>query len=87
MKPRDPDYEAQLAADIARLQSAKGIQIAAWLRENRTLCLILLAYAAVVGSYVFITWIIGAPVGLGVILGVIFGPFVLLRMYTRWKRR
>jgi hypothetical protein len=87
MATGDPDYEARLAADIARLQSAKGIQIGAWLRDNKTFVFVLLAYFAIIGLYAGLAaWRNENPM-VGVLLGVFFGPIVLLRIYLRWRRR
>ncbi len=84
--PGDPEYEAKLAADIARLQAAKGINPRAWLRENKGLLLVFVAYLAVVGVFVGIAVARGDSPGGAALVGVFVAPVVMLRVYLRWKR-
>lgn len=84
--PGDPEYEAKLAADIARLQAAKGINPRAWLRENKGLLLAFVAYLAVVGVFVGIAVARGDSPGGAALVGVFVAPVVMLRVYVRWKR-
>jgi hypothetical protein len=86
MKPGDPEYEARVAADIARLQAAKGVQIRAWIRENKMFLVVLAAYLGIIGLYAGIMAARGEDPMVGVFIGVVFGPFVLLRIYLRWRR-
>jgi hypothetical protein len=85
--PVDPDYEARMAADIARLQSAKGVDLRGWLRANKSLLLVFLAYLGIIAVYAGIAASMGEPPGAGVLLGAFFGPLVLLRIYLRARRR
>jgi hypothetical protein len=76
-----------MAADIARLRAAKGIQVRAWLAANRRLALVFLAYLAVVALYGGIAYARDQPIGSGILVGVFFGPIVLLRIALRARRR
>jgi len=87
MKPGDPEYEARVAADIARLQAARGIQVRAWLRENKRFGVVLAAYLGIIALYAGIMAARGEPPIAGVIIGVFFGPIVMLRVYARSRRR
>jgi hypothetical protein len=80
-------YDQRMEADIARLRAAKGIQPRAWLAANRGLALVFLGYLALIGVYAAIAYARGEPVGGGVLVGVFFGPLVLLRVVLRWRRR
>jgi hypothetical protein len=84
--PGDPQYEAKLAADIARLQAAKGISPRAWLRENKTLLLVFLAYLAVVLTFVGVAVAKGESPGGAALVAIFVAPVVMLRVYVRWKR-
>lgn len=87
MNPGQPDYEARLAADIARLQGAKGVQLGAWFRQNKALVAIFAVYFGLIGAFAAYAVSRGdSPMG-GVLVGVIAGPLVMLRTYLRWKRR
>jgi len=87
MRPGDPEYEARADADIARLQAAKGIQVRAWLRENKTFVLVLVAYLAVIGLYAGFAVANGDNPVAGALVGIFFGPLVILRIYVRFRRR
>ena len=87
MQPGSPEYEAKLQADIARLQAAKGIQLRAWMRENKTLVVVLALYLGVVGLYSVIALARGESPLVGAVIGTFFGPLVLLRGWARWRRR
>lgn len=83
----DPDYDARMQADIARLQSAKGIDMRGWFRANKRLVLVFLAYLGIIALYAGISASMGESPGVGVLLGAFFGPIVLLRIYLRARRR
>jgi hypothetical protein len=83
----DPDYEARMQADIARLQSAKGIDLRGWLRANKPLALVFLAYLGIIAVYAGISASMGESPGAGVLFGAFFGPIVMLRIYLRVRRR
>lgn len=82
-----PTYDEAMARDIARLRSAKGIQPRAWLRANRSAVLVFLGYLAIIATYAGIAYARQQPVGEGVLVGVFFGPLVVLRIVLRWRRR
>lgn len=86
MTPGSPEYEAKVAADIARLQAAKGIQIRAWIRENKAFLPFIGVYFAIIAAYGGIAYAKGDPPGAGLIFGVFMGPIVMLRMWLRWRR-
>ena len=79
--PGDRDYDARLQADIARMQAAKGIQLGAWMRANKTLVVIFAVY---------IVAVIGAGIAFqnpGASIAAVFVvPLVALRIYVRMRR-
>lgn len=85
MQREAPDHDAKLAAEIARLQAARGIQIGPWLRENKMFLLILAGYFMLVGVYAAVATARGQSPIAGAIIGVLVGPVVILRMYGRWR--
>jgi hypothetical protein len=76
--PGHPEYEAKVAADMAKLQAAKGIQFRAWVRENKVLVIIFTVYVAAVIAAGIIFQSPGAS-----IIAVFWLPFVALRLYRR----
>ncbi len=84
MSPSDDD--PKLAAEIARLQAARGLQLGAWLRENRTLALVLLGYFAFVAASCVFASARGKDPFLGAVIGVVLGPLFLLRASARLRR-
>jgi hypothetical protein len=86
MGPGDPEYDARVDADIARLQAAKGIQVRAWFRENKTFVLVLLVYLAVIGLYSGFAVANGDNPVAGALVGIFIGPLVMLRIYVRFRR-
>ncbi len=81
------DYEARMQADIARLQSAKGVNVRAWFRANKVLVIVFASYLALMGIYAAIAVANGDPPGAGILVGAFAGPIVMLRILLRVRRR
>jgi CHASE2 domain-containing sensor protein len=86
MKPGDPEYEAKMAADIARLNAAKGFQVRAWFRENKAFALVIVGYVVFVSLCIGLAMARGISPGAGAIAGVVVFPLLALRMYARFRR-
>jgi hypothetical protein len=80
--PGHPEYEAKVAADIARLQGAKGIQLGAWIRANKILVIVFGVYIALVVGAGIVFQHPGAS-----IIAVFWVPIVGLRLWLRSSRR
>jgi hypothetical protein len=79
--PGHPEYEAKMAADIAKLQGAKGIQLRAWARENKLLLIVFAVYLSLVVAAGFV-W--GPAASL---IAVFWVPIAGFRIYLRHSRR
>ena len=73
--PGHPEYEARVAADMAKLQGAKGIQIRAWLRENKVFALILGIW---LGGTLIGVLLTGNP-----LIGALAVPLIAFKVYAR----
>ena len=80
--PGHPEYEAKVAADIAKLQGAKGIQLGAWIRANKVLVLVFAVYIVVVIGAGIVFQHPGAS-----IIAVFWVPIAGLRLFLRGRRR
>jgi len=81
-----PDADARFQADVARLQAAKGIQVRAWLRENKTLAIVFAVYLATIAVIAGVFIAKGESPGGAILAGVFVGPLVMLRLYIRFRR-
>jgi hypothetical protein len=79
--PGNPQYEAKMAADIAKLQGAKGVQLGAWIRANKILVIVFAVYIAAVVAAGIVFQSPGASIA-----AVFVAPIVALRLYLRWRR-
>ncbi len=84
--PGTPEYEARMQADIARLNAAKGVQMGAWLRENKGVAIAFGLYLGVVAVVVGVGLLKGWELGPALLFGLFISPFVLLRIALRWSR-
>lgn len=84
--PGTPEYEARLQADIARLNAAKGVQLLAWLRENKGLSFAFGIYFLVVVAIASVALLNGYELGPALLCAMIVSPFVLLRVGLSWAR-
>jgi hypothetical protein len=84
--PGNPDYEARMQADIARLNAAKGVQVRAWLRENKGVAIAFGIYLAVVICSMTVALVSGYELGPALICAMVISPFVLLRLAISWAR-
>lgn len=78
--PGHPGYEAKMAADIAKLQGAKGIQLRAWARENKLLVAVFAVYLTLVVAAGFV-W--GPAASL---VAVFWLPIAAFRIFMRQRR-
>ena len=67
-------------------KNQQAVNPRAWLRENRGLLLVFVAYLAVVAIFVGIAVARGDSPGGAALVGVFVAPVVMLRIYLRWKR-
>jgi hypothetical protein len=82
-----PDAEARFQADVARLQAAKGIQVRAWFRENKTLVLVFLGYFVAVSIVAGVLVARGESPGPAILFAIFSTPVVALRVFLRWRVR
>ena len=80
--PGHPEYEAKLAADMAKLQGAKGIQLGAWIRQNKILVVVFVVYIAAVIAAGVIFQHPGAS-----LIAVFWLPIAAIRIFARSRRR
>ena len=70
-----------MAADIAKLQGAKGVQLGAWFRANKILVIVFSVYIVLVVGAGIVFQHPGAS-----IIAVFWVPIVGLRLYLRGRR-
>ena len=71
-----------MAADIAKLQGAKGVQLGAWIRANKILVVVFTGYILLVIGAGIVFQHPGAS-----IIAVFWVPIVAFRLYLRSGRR
>lgn len=71
-----------MAADIAKLQGAKGVQLGAWLRANKILVIVFAVYVVLVIGAGIVFQHPGAS-----LIAVFWVPVVGLRLWLRGQRR
>lgn len=81
-----PDAEARFQADVARLQAAKGIQVRAWIRDNKPFAVAMAVYLATVAAIGGVFIASGESPGGAILFGVVVAPFAMLRVYVSWRR-
>lgn len=84
--PGTPEYEARMQADIARLNAAKGVQLRAWLRENKGVTIAFGLYLLVIVAVAGVGMLKGWELGPALLFAMFVSPFVLLRMAISWSR-
>jgi hypothetical protein len=86
-QPPNTDADARMAADIARLQAARGVNLRGWFRENKVLVAVFACYLALVGAGTTFAWLQGHEIGPALLFFVFFTPLGALRIYVRLRRR